>query len=112
TIGQNPQLLSLAGEVYLSNNQPERAADYFQKAVVADPKAPGARTRLGQLHLVSGDVDRAIQDLEAASAADERQIQADLVLISNYLRKRDYDKALAAARTSRRSSRRTRLPTT
>lgn len=96
-IGGNPQLLALAGEVYLSNNEPERAADYFQKAVTADPKSAGARTRLGQLHLVSGDVDRAIQDLEAASAADERQIQADLVLIANYLRNREYDKALAAA---------------
>jgi len=97
TIGENPQMLSLAGEVYLSNNQPDRAADYFQKAVTVDPKSAGARTRLGQLHLVTGDVDRAIQDLEAASAADERQIQADLVLISNFLRKREYDKALAAA---------------
>ena len=96
TVGENPQLLALAGEVYLSNNQPERAADYFQKAVSADPKSTGARTRLGQLHLVTGDVDRAIQDLEAASAADERQIQADLVLIANYLRSREYDKALAA----------------
>ena len=96
TIGENPELLSLAGEVYLSNNQPDLAEDYFQKAVTADPKSPGARTRLGQLHLVTGDADRAIQDLEAASAADERQIQADLVLISNYLRKREYDKALAA----------------
>jgi putative PEP-CTERM system TPR-repeat lipoprotein len=99
SIGENPQLLSLAGEVYLSNNQPDQAAAYFQKAVTADPKNTGARTRLGQLHLVTGDADRAIQDLEAASAADERQIQADLVLIANYLRNREFDKALAAVQT-------------
>jgi putative PEP-CTERM system TPR-repeat lipoprotein len=99
TIGDSPQILSLAGEVYLSNNQPERAAEYFQKAVAADPKSTGARTRLGQLHLVTGDVDRAVQDLEAASAADDQQIQADLVLIANYLRSREFDKALAAAQS-------------
>jgi len=99
SIGDNPQLLALAGEVYLSNNEPERAADYFQKAVAADPKATGARTRLGQVRLATGDVDHAIQDLEAASAADDSSIQADLVLIANYLRQREYDKALAAAQS-------------
>ena len=98
TIGDNPQIYSLAGEVYLSNNQPERAAEYFQKAVAANPKSTAARTRLGQLQLVTGDVDRAVQDLEAASASDDQQIQADLVLIANYLRSREYDKALAAAK--------------
>ena len=97
TIGDDPRLLSLAGEVYLSNNDPDRAAEYFQKAVAVDPKSAGARTRLGEMRLVTGDVNQAIQDLEAASAADERRIQADLVLITNYLRQREYDKALTAA---------------
>jgi len=97
TIDGDPHLLALAGEVYLSNNDPERAAQYFQKAVASDPKSAPARTRLAQLRLASGDVDRAIQDLEAASAADEHNVQADLVLIANFLRQREYDKALAAA---------------
>jgi putative PEP-CTERM system TPR-repeat lipoprotein len=98
-VGDNPQLLSLAGEVYLANNQLDRAGAYFQKALAVDPKGVGARTRLGQVRLATGDVDRAIQDLESASAEDDSHIQADLVLVVNYLRNREFDKALAAAAT-------------
>jgi putative PEP-CTERM system TPR-repeat lipoprotein len=98
-VGDNPQLLALAGEVYLSNNQLERAEGYFQKAVAVDPKRTGTLARLGQVRLATGEADQAIRDLEAASAADEGGVQADLVLVLNYLRKREYDKALAAAAT-------------
>jgi len=93
----DPRLLSLAGEVYLANNQLDDAATFFRKAVAVDPKSSAARTRLGQVRLATGDTDQAIQDLEAASAADEGHVQADLALIINYMRSREYDKALAAA---------------
>jgi len=94
--GDDPQILALAGEVYLSNNQLERAEAYFQKSIAADPKGAAVRTRLGQVRLATGDVDRAIKDLESAASTDESQIQADLTLVMSYLRKREFDKALAA----------------
>ncbi|MCC6609948.1 MAG: PEP-CTERM system TPR-repeat protein PrsT [Burkholderiales bacterium] len=98
-VGDDPQLLGLAGEVYLANNQLDRASAYFQKSLAADPKGAAARTRLGQVRLATGDVDRAISDLEAASEEDKGQIQADLVLVMNYVRNREFDKALAAVAT-------------
>lgn len=86
----------LAGEVALRAREPKKAAEYFEKAISLDPANPVSRTRLGQAHLAGGDTQRALQELEASSAADANQYDADVALITFYLNKRDIDKALVA----------------
>ena len=57
------------------------------------------RTRLGQVRLAMGDADRAMKDLESASALDATGFQPDLALIAAHLRRKEFDKALEAANT-------------
>jgi putative PEP-CTERM system TPR-repeat lipoprotein len=101
--GSDAGLAMLAGEVYLAKNDLKAAAKYFERAA-ADPQAPpaiggaNARTRLAQVRLASGDVTRALAELEAIARTDATQHQADVMLVSTYLQRGERDKALAAAR--------------
>ena len=52
--------------------------------------------RLGQVRFAEGDTEGAIRDLEAASALDPNVSPADLALIANLLRQKQFDQALAA----------------
>ena len=57
--------------------------------------SPG-QVELAQVRLATGDTDRALRDLEAISKADTSSNAADLALVSAYLRRHEFDKALAA----------------
>lgn len=94
---QNPAVLSLAGEIALAKREVKEAAEYFQRAIALNPKDVRNRTRLGQARLAAGDPERAVQDLELASNADEQQYQADVALVVLHLSRREAGKALAAA---------------
>ena len=93
----DPGLLRLAGEARIAaGNVPEAVRLYERAAAIdRDANSPG-RLRLAQIRLASGDVSRGIADLEQLSAQDNSKIQADLTLYTTHLRKREYDKALAA----------------
>ena len=88
-------LASLAGEVYLQNGNLEEGSRYFEMAAKIDPKSTPARTAVALTHLAKGDTDRAFKELEDTAAADTGT-RADLALIAASMRKRDYDRALAA----------------
>lgn len=90
----DPLVLALAGEVYLSNNRVSEAAQFYEKAAARDAKNPAVQTRLGQISFATGDVERAVKQLEAAAELDPKSSQPDLVLVANYLRRREFDKAL------------------
>ncbi|HSD54202.1 MAG TPA: XrtA/PEP-CTERM system TPR-repeat protein PrsT [Burkholderiales bacterium] len=96
---QNPAVLRLAGEVALANNRLADAARYYDQAAAAAKDDVAIRTRAAQLRFATGDVDRAFKDLEEASGLDESNYQADLALIAAHLRRKEYDKALAAVAT-------------
>src|SRR4029453_11178244 len=51
---------------------------------------------LAQVRLATGDTDRALRDLDALSKTDASSNVADLALVSAYLRRHEYDKALGA----------------
>jgi putative PEP-CTERM system TPR-repeat lipoprotein len=91
--------LNLAGEVALANRDVAKAAEYYRSALALDPKNARTRTRLGQTRLAAGDAQQAIEDLEAASAADASQYQADVALVVLHLNRNELDKAQAAADT-------------
>lgn len=93
---QDPQLMAMAGEAYLGLGDYPKAAQLFAQTAALDPKNAAARTRLGQVRYAEGDTDGAIRDLEAASALDPNVSPADLALVANLLRQKQFDEALAA----------------
>jgi putative PEP-CTERM system TPR-repeat lipoprotein len=95
-LGQDPSTLALAGEAYLASGDAAAAARHYELAKALAPRDTAVRTRLGLVRFAAGEPERAISELEAASAADAKDYQADLGLIANYLRKREADRALAA----------------
>jgi putative PEP-CTERM system TPR-repeat lipoprotein len=95
-VSQDPSTLALAGEAYLVSGDAAAAARHYERAKALAPKDSSVRTSLGLVRFAAGEPERAISELEAASAADAKNYQADLALIANYLRKRDADRALAA----------------
>jgi len=93
-IDQDANMLALAGEVFIQNGDAEKAEEYFAKAAKLDPQDAKKRTSLALTHLVKGQ-ESAFGELENIAAAD-KGTTADLALISAYLRKKDFDKALKA----------------
>ena len=90
------RVLALAGQAYITKGDVARATELFEQARVSNPQSAMIRTQLGAARLAGGDSTRAIADLEAASAMDVKLINADMALILNYLKLKDFDKALAA----------------
>lgn len=95
-VSQDPNIVALAGEAYLANGDVASAARHYEQAKSLAPKNAAVQTRLALIRFAAGDSDRAITELESASANDPDAYQADLALITNYLRKREADKALQA----------------
>ena len=95
-VSQDPSTLALAGEAYLASGDAAAAARHYELAKALAPKDTSVRTRLGLVRFAAGEPERAVSELEAASAADAKDYQADLALIANYLRRREADRALAA----------------
>jgi putative PEP-CTERM system TPR-repeat lipoprotein len=93
---QHPSIVALAGEAHLANGDVAAAARHYEQAKALAPKNTAVQTRLALIRLAAGESDRAISELEAASADDANAYQADLALITNYLRRREADKALEA----------------
>lgn len=91
----DPDLLSLAGEVYLQNGDVRQAAEYFTKASQQNPKDGRNRTSLALTHLMGGQVDLALGELQDIAMSDTGTT-ADLALISVHLKRQELDKALKA----------------
>ena len=93
----NPVLLRTAGEAYLATGNAALAASSYERANALDKSSVGSKIRLAQVRLAAGETERAMGDLQAlATTADPSQVQADLALITEQMRRREYDKALAA----------------
>ena len=86
---------ALAGEVFLHNGDPKKAEHYFGKAAKQDPKDSLTRTSLALTHLAAGSDQAALGELQDIALSD-KNTTADLALISTYLKRRDFDKALKA----------------
>jgi putative PEP-CTERM system TPR-repeat lipoprotein len=90
--------LVLAGEVYFANRDLKTATAYLEKAASLGTQSASVQTRLAQVRLASGDVDRAMKDLQAISKAEPDQIQADVTLVTAWMQRKEFDKAFDAAR--------------
>jgi cellulose synthase operon protein C len=91
----DPELLSIAGEAYLLNGDINKAEEYFAKASAQSPDDARKRTSLAITHLMGGAVDSAFVELQDIAASDTGTT-ADMALVSAYLRRQEYDKALKA----------------
>src|SRR4029079_16746475 len=96
-VSQDSSTLALAGEAYLASGDAAAAAPHYELAKALAPKDTSVRTRLGLVRFAAGEPERAISELEAASASDATDYQADLALIANHRGRRQADRALAAA---------------
>ncbi|MDB5894782.1 MAG: hypothetical protein JWQ88_2313 [Rhodoferax sp.] len=94
-INNDPNMLALAGEVYLQNGDVKRAEEAFAKASKLNPSDTRSRTSLALTHLVGSDPNAAFSELENIASSDAG-VTADLALISANLRRKDYVKALKA----------------
>ena len=91
------ELLTLLGEAHLQAHRYNEAATLFEQASVLRPRAAGLRTELALSRLGSGDSNRAIAQLEQAAQLDQASERNAILLVMAHLRRRDTDKALAAA---------------
>jgi putative PEP-CTERM system TPR-repeat lipoprotein len=94
----DPTLMMLAGEAYLANGDLKQAAGLFEAAAQVKAQQPLARTRLGQIALLSGDLEGGVRELESVTAAEGAPMQADLALLAAYVRQGQTTKALEVAR--------------
>jgi putative PEP-CTERM system TPR-repeat lipoprotein len=94
-ISKDPTMLALAGQVYMSNGDPARAAEYFERASTLNPGDAANRTKLAISRVAAGDAQNGFRDLEQAAASDSG-VGADMALIAGHMQRREYDKALAA----------------
>ena len=91
----DPEINSIAGEVYLQNGDTKKAEEFFTKAAKAAPEDPKKQTALALSHLMGGKSESGFGELQAI-AANDKGITADMALISAHLRKGEFDKALKA----------------
>ena len=66
----------LRGEVALTQNDTETALAAFQAAVAADPDTPLLRLRLAPLYVRSGQLDRALEQVNAVVTAEPTNVEA------------------------------------
>ena len=93
-IDKDPDMLAVAGEVYMVNGRVNEAADYFAKSAALDRVDVRKRTALALSHMAQGSTTGFVE-LEEAAAADVG-VRADLALISARMQRGEHDKALAA----------------
>jgi cytochrome c-type biogenesis protein CcmH/NrfG len=69
---KNIDLLNQVGNLYKATHQFKEAADYYDKALQADPKNVAIRTEMASCLYYNGDVDGAIRQLQQALSYDPK----------------------------------------
>lgn len=91
----DPDMLALAGQVYLQHGDTRKAESYFAKAAALAPKDTAKQTALALTHMAQGNFIGASEELERI-AAEDKGITADMALITSALKRKDFARALAA----------------
>lgn len=97
--GRDAHALVIAGNAALQNKEPVKASEYLARAVALAPTNAALRAELGVSRLAAGDVQHGLADLESATQLPGSSPSVDMALISTYLNRKEYDKALAAIAT-------------
>jgi putative PEP-CTERM system TPR-repeat lipoprotein len=87
-------LLALAGETALRSHQFTQSAAYFEKASALKPESAELRFGHGLSRLKMGDSSKGMAELEIAAEGATGANRAGIVLVLNYLREKQFDKAV------------------
>jgi Tfp pilus assembly protein PilF len=74
------------GQLYIENDQLEKAEDYYANIVQVEPGDAEVRYRLGRVHMELGRPDEAIRDLQRAIELDRSYRDAYIALADVYTR--------------------------
>jgi len=69
---KNTDLLTQAGNIYLSTHQFKEAAGYFDRVLQVEPKNVAVRTQMASCMFYTGDVDGAISQLQQSLRYDPK----------------------------------------
>lgn len=90
-----PQLLILGGQAHYGLGNVEKAREYLESALKADPANPTARQLLGSILLTQGDANGAISMMEPALKASPNDPNVLALLASAHMARRQFDTASA-----------------
>lgn len=91
----DPNLLPVAGEVYLQSGDSKKAEEYFTQAGQQTPGNAKNRTSLALIHMLHGPADSAFEELHDIATSDTGTT-ADMALVSVHLSRQEFDMALQA----------------
>lgn len=89
-------LLNLLGRAYLQAGDYTRGTEMLNRALEIDPNIENTRTQLAIGQIASGDINKAITELENAVTLPDATEQTSIMLILSYLNQQQMDKAFAA----------------
>ena len=104
-VEQDPEdkaLLNLAGVSAIRKNDLISGRAYLEEFVRKDPKDSVARARLGWIRFALGDFEAGLDDLERAVDFSSKMPYTEFKVIRQYIAKKWFDDALAAARRYQR----------
>lgn len=101
-IDKNPtdvRYMILMGDLYLEDNEQEKALDYYKMAEAVDASFPALILSMVKYYEKLGDSDSAYEELNKAIANSEIEVESKLQLLTSYLgmlykNKQDLNKAL------------------
>ncbi|MFK8046959.1 MAG: XrtA/PEP-CTERM system TPR-repeat protein PrsT [Halioglobus sp.] len=96
--------LNLTANAFLKLDLVDRGIALLTRIVELEPDSVSAKVRLGAGLLAGGRDRAATQQIESALELDPEFQQAEILLVLNHLQRKDYDKAISAAKAfSRRN---------
>lgn len=99
--GSNVEALSVAAEAYLQAGDPQRAEAAFRKITKINPGDAPSRAALALVEIGKGRLEQGVAALEALSASDAGPV-ADLALVTTFMQRNDWDRALKSIETLER----------
>ncbi len=106
-ITDDPLTYYLLGDVYLQQNNTERAQQSLLKALTIQPGLSGAELDLAKIYQAQGKTAQAVKLLQAVIASDPEQQEAHYLLFGLYKEQGQMDQARKELETFQRIKRRT-----
>jgi len=99
----NPKILSMLGMACLRLQQYDKAHYFLEQVKVLLPNSGIADTQIAQSYLADGKLDKAIEHLLTASAAEFEPITVGLLLVEAYIKSADIVKGISIAKNLARN---------
>ncbi len=90
--------MNILATALLKQGESNEAVDLLSKIVALNPDSPEAQMRLGVGHMISGDAAAGEEHLLNANKMESSDRRGDILLILNYIRQKQFDRALEKAK--------------